>query len=247
MRIGILKTGDLPEDITARHGDYGDIFARLLQATDPGIEPVKIDLDGGAAPGRPQDADGWIVTGSRHGTYEDHPWIPPLESFLRAAVAARIPVFGVCFGHQVLAQALGGRVAKSERGWGLGVQGYDKHGAPAWLQALPDRWAGYAIHQDQVIALPEGATVQASSPFCPFAVLAYGDPDAPHAASVQSHPEYSPALLRDLAAGRLGRKVPAEVLEPALESLAAPVDNPAWARTMVDFLKAGAARRRSAA
>ncbi len=247
MRIGILKTGDLPEDVTARHGDYGDIFAQRVSAADPAIETLKIDVDGGQPLGHPQDADGWIVTGSRHGVYEDHPWIPPLQEFLCDAMDARIPVFGVCFGHQILARARGARVEKSDRGWGLGVQAYRKQGAPAWLTALPEDWTGYAIHQDQVLTLPEDATVQASNAFCPFAVLAYGDPDSPYAASVQSHPEYTPELLRDLAAGRLGQKVPGDVLEPALESLARPVDNAAWLRAMVDFLKAGAARRRSAA
>jgi len=247
MRIGILKTGDLPDDVTARHGDYGDIFARLVHSADPGITTFKIDVDGGQVLGRPKDADGWIATGSRHGVYENHPWIPPLEQFLRDAMDARIPVFGVCFGHQIMARIQGARVEKSDRGWGLGVQAYRKSGAPVWLSALPEEWAGYAIHQDQVLTLPRGATTQASNVFCPYAVLAYGDPDSPYAASVQSHPEYTPELLRDLAAGRLGRKVPAEVMEPALDSLARTVDNPAWIRTMVDFLKAGAARRRSAA
>ena len=245
MRIGILKTGDLPDDVTARHGDYGDIFARLVQAQDPAIETVKIDVDGGKALGDPRDADGWIVTGSRHGAYEDHPWIPPLEKFLREAVAQRIPVFGVCFGHQILAQALGGRVEKSSLGWGIGVQEYAMQMAPAWTSGLPERWSGIAIHQDQVIALPEGANVVAANTFCPFAVLAYGDLDAPHAASIQSHPEYTPELLRDLASGRLGKKVPPEVLGPALDSLDTPVDNPGWVKVMVDFLKTGAARRQS--
>ena len=58
------------------------------------------------------DADGWLITGSRHGAYEDHPWIPPLEEFIRDAYAAQVPLVGICFGHQIIAQAMGGKVEK---------------------------------------------------------------------------------------------------------------------------------------
>ena len=246
MRIGILKTGGLPDALVERHGDYHAMFDRLLKAADPGVRTFSVDVEGGEMPAAPDDADGWLITGSRHGAYEDHPWIPPLEAFLRACLEARVPVFGVCFGHQILAQALGGRVEKSARGWGFGVQDYRVAGAPGWLAELGEGWAGFAVHQDQVEAVPAGARVLAGNAHCPVAALSFGPDDAPHAASVQSHPEFTAPFVHDLGTVRLADKLPAEQLEAGLASLARPVDNAAWGRAVMRFFRTAAAARRAA-
>ena len=155
------------------------MFEALLAAVDPGLEFATVRVVAGEMPAAPGQADAWLVTGSRHGVYDDLPWIEPLKAFLRACVAARVPVVGICFGHQILAEALGGRVVKSDRGWGLGVQDYELVAHPGWMADLPDRFAVRALHQDQVVALPPAATVLARSPHCDFAALAYGDPESP--------------------------------------------------------------------
>jgi GMP synthase-like glutamine amidotransferase len=236
MKIGILETGEVHPDLRDRHGDYPAMFERLLGAADPTLEFATVRVVAGEMPASPGEADAWLVTGSRHGVYDDLPWIEPLKAFLRACVAARVPVVGICFGHQILAEALGGRVVKSDRGWGLGVQDYEVVSRPDWMADLPDRFAVRALHQDQVVALPPGATVLARSPHCDFAALAYGDPDAPDAVSLQPHPEFGPEFMDELLALRAGTAFPAEDAAAARASLAHPADSAAWARLIVDYL-----------
>lgn len=243
MKIGILETGEVHPDLIGRHGDYPGMFRDLLSAADPTLEFETVHVVAGEMPAGPTAADAWLVTGSRHGVYDDLPWIAPLRDFLRAAVAARVPVVGICFGHQILAEALGGRVVKSDRGWGVGVQDYDLTARPSWLGALPDHFAVNAMHQDQVIALPESATVLARSAHCDYAALAYGDPESPDAISLQPHPEFGAGFMDDLIALRTGAVFSEDDARAARSSLSRPVDSGLWARTIVDFLHRAAERR----
>ena len=103
------------------------------------------------------DCDGWLITGSRHGVYEDHPFIKPLEQFVRTSIAGKVPMVGVCFGHQLIAQAMGGKVERYDGGWAVGPTDYDFNGSKVTMNA----W-----HRDQVTEVPEGATVCASNEFC---------------------------------------------------------------------------------
>jgi GMP synthase-like glutamine amidotransferase len=246
MRIGILETGEVAEDLRARHGDYPAMFRRLLGAADPGLDFFTVGVVRGEMPDSPQAAEGWLVTGSRHGVYDDLPWIAPLRSFLGDCLREGVPVVGICFGHQILAEAAGGRAEKAEGGWGLGVQDYRLLRRPGWMAALPETVALRAIHQDQVTALPPGATVLAASDFCPYAALAYGDPETPRAISVQPHPEFSAAFLDELIAERAGRLIPESLAEEARASLAREADSAAWARAIATFLREAAAARRAA-
>jgi GMP synthase-like glutamine amidotransferase len=201
------------------------------------MEFATVSVVGGEMPASPRQADAWLVTGSRHGVYDGLPWIEPLKTFLRACVAARVPVVGICFGHQILAEALGGRAVKSDRGWGLGVQDYDVvPGAPEWLRAMPAHFSMRALHQDQVVDLPPDAHVLARSPHCAFAALAYGDPERPTAISLQPHPEFGPEFMDELLALRAGTAFAAELAGTARASLARPAANEAWARAIVDYL-----------
>jgi GMP synthase-like glutamine amidotransferase len=246
MKIGILETGEVHPDLRARHGDYPAMFARLLGAVDPALEFATVRVVAGEMPASPAQADAWLVTGSRHGVYDDLPWIEPLEAFLRDCVAARVPVVGICFGHQILAEALGGRVAKSEKGWALGVQDYELVARPDWMADLPERFAVRALHQDQVVSPPPGATVLARSAQCPYAALAYGDPEAPDAVTLQPHPEFGPEFMDALIALRAGASFPAEQADAARRSLARPVDAEAWARLIVGYLRRAAGLRQAA-
>lgn len=243
MKIGILKMGALPPAMAAEHGEYDEIFERRLRAADPNIETLRVDIVGGEPLPGPDVADGWLVTGSRHGVYEDHPWIEPAKAFLRAAIARKVPVVGVCFGHQLLAEALGGHAEKSDRGWMLGVKRYESLRVPGWMKELSGSWSSIAVHQDQVVTLPEGATVLARSDTAPYAALAYGDPETPYAISVQPHPEYDDRMLRDLIELRMKKTVPADICETALDSLGQPLASDAWFRAMLTYLRAAQARR----
>lgn len=237
MKIGILETGEVHPDLSARHGDYPAMFARLLGAADPGLDFATVRVVAGEMPDDPHQADAWLVTGSRHGVYDDLPWIGPLKDFLRASVTAGVPVVGICFGHQALAEALGGRAAKSARGWGLGAQDYEVTARPGWMAALPDRFAVHALHQDQVEDMPPGATVLARSEHCPYAALAYGDPEAPTAISLQPHPEFDAAFLDALIELRTGTALPAAAAADARAGLGREVQAAEWARAIAAYLR----------
>ena len=237
MKIGILETGEVHPDLKARHGDYPAMFERLLGTVDPGLEFAAVRVVAGEMPATPIQADAWLVTGSRHGVYDKLPWIEPLKAFLRDCVAARVPVVGICFGHQILAEALGGRATKSDKGWGLGVQDYVLVARPGWMGGLPERFAVRALHQDQVVKLPPAATVLARSPHCEYAALAYGDPEAPDAISLQPHPEFGPEFMDELLALRAGTAFPEAAADAARPSLVRPVENEAWARLIAAYLR----------
>jgi GMP synthase-like glutamine amidotransferase len=246
MKIGILETGEVHPDLMARHGDYPTMFQKLLGAVDPGLEFATVRVVAGEMPASPAQADAWLVTGSRHGVYDGLPWIEPLKAFLRDCVAVRVPVIGICFGHQILAEALGGRAVKSDKGWGLGVQDYEVVARPGWMTHVPDRFAVRALHQDQVVAVPPDTTVLASSPFCEYAALAYGDPDSPDAISLQPHPEFGAEFMDELIALRAGTVIPEPEAAAGRASLERSVHGHDWARMIVDFLHRAAATRAAA-
>ena len=243
MRIGILETGEISAPLAEKYHSYSPMFRRLLDAAGGDLDYETWRVVAGEMPDDPEACDGWIVSGSRHGVYEDHPWIEPLKTFLRDCLARRVPVVGVCFGHQILAAAMGGTVIKSDKGWGVGVHDYTVLARPAWMEGLGERFANYAVHQDQVIAPPPDTTVLASSPFCEYAALAYGDPEAPIALTVQPHPEFEADYVGDALRTRIGSSIETELGEAALQSLSLPVNNADWARWMVRFLRDAAARR----
>lgn len=218
MHIGILITGHIPEEMQPAYGDYGRIFANFLGGR--GLTFSSWFAVDGDIP-EPHDADGWLISGSKHGAYEDHDWIPPLERLIRDIHARKQPLVGVCFGHQIIAQALGGQVEKFKGGWALGSTDYQSDQGKLTLNA----W-----HQDQVTELPPDARVLAGNDFCKNAVLAYGD----HIWTVQPHPEFTEPYFHDLAAARRN-VVPSDRLAPALAKAGGANDNDAIAAHIADF------------
>ena len=212
MEIAILETGAPPHALLERFGSYPEMFARLLG---PGFGTVAYDVPAGRLPS-PGAHRAFLITGSPAGVYEDLPWIPPLLDFIRAA-KGRAKLVGVCFGHQAMAQALGGRVEKSARGWGVGLQRYDVREAAPFMDG--ERSVAVPVsHQDQVVVQPPGTTVLAGSDFSPFGVLGWNDGSA---LSMQFHPEFSPDYARALIEARRERLPDPDA---AIASLGAPTD-----------------------
>ena len=218
MRIGILKCGQSPEVLRGELGDYDTMFERLLAGR--GFDFATWHVEAMEFPASVHEAGGWLLTGSRHGTYEEHAFIPPLEDFIRRAYAAGVPLVGICFGHQIIAQALGGRVEKFPGGWSIGPQDYDFDGETVTLNA----W-----HQDQVVERPQDAQVVASSGFCTNAALVYGD----RAFTVQAHPEFDDAMIHGLIEHR-SDTVPSELVAEALTHM----DDAAQSKLIADRIEA---------
>ena len=222
MLIGILETGRAPDALRPDHGDYPTMFARLLDGR--GLTFRTWHVEGMEFPDDVHAADGWLITGSRHGAYEDHAFIPPLEDFIRRAYAEGVPMVGICFGHQIIAQALGGKVEKFGGGWAVGPQDYDFGGEAVRLNA----W-----HQDQVVEKPPEAEVVATHPFCANAALVYGD----RAFTVQAHPEFGDAFVDGLMKTRGKGLVPDALMEAATARLGTPNSSTAMADRIAAFFK----------
>ncbi|SIO56825.1 GMP synthase-Glutamine amidotransferase [Rhodovulum sp. ES.010] len=220
MRIGILQTGHAPDALRDTYGDYPDMVERLLAGR--GFTFQTYDVEHMEFPASVHAAEGWLITGSKHGTYEDHDFIPPLETFIRDAYGAEIAIVGICFGHQIIAQALGGHVEKFEGGWSVGPRDYEIDGQTYTLNA----W-----HQDQVIRPPEAAETVGHGTRCAHAALVYGN----RAWSVQPHPEYGAGFIEGLMTHRAPGVVPEDRLAEARARLGTPTDNGAMADRIARF------------
>ncbi|MCI4662553.1 MAG: gamma-glutamyl-gamma-aminobutyrate hydrolase family protein [Neomegalonema sp.] len=245
MRIGILETGKVPAELAEKHGTYIPMFQRLIHSADPDIALQTYSVVDFDFPASHDACDGWIITGSRHGVYDDLPWMSGLKHLIRAAYANRVPLVGVCFGHQIIADALGGRVERFSGGWNCGVHSYQIEIETPWMQGESKPAVDLlAMHQDQVIDLPEEAQVWAHSPSCAHAFLIYGDPQAPGAISMQPHPEFDAQFEHDLIKSRADR-IPAEISEPAIASLQKPQDSPLMARWITTYFRQADALRQA--
>lgn len=222
MLIGILQTGHVPDVLAPETGDYPDMFQRLLGGNGFTFKTWAV-VDGVALPD-PHAADGWLITGSRHGAYEDHAWIPPLEDFIRASYAEHVPVVGICFGHQIIAQAMGGRVEKWQGGWSVGPTEYDFDGEKLRLNA----W-----HQDQVVEKPEAAEVIGTNEFCENAALLYDD----RMLTVQAHPEFQADVIDGLIRTRGKGVVPDALLDHATARLDEPLQDGSMGARIAAFYK----------
>ena len=220
MKLGILETGAPPGGLDKEFGDYSAMFVRLLR--DAGFNGAidSLDVQKKVFPSTAEAYDAYLVTGSAAGVYDPDPWIAPLVEFLRSA-KGRAKLVGVCFGHQVMAEAFGGKVIKSPKGWGLGLQDYAVEDVEPWMDPVA-HVALAASHQDQVVELPPGARIVAASDFTPFAALAYGDQPA---ISMQPHPEFEPAYATALIERRLETVLNEAQGRAAMETYARPNDN----------------------
>ena len=219
-RLAILETGRPPEALQGRFGDYPAMFQLGLGGDR--FETMTYDATNGHLP----DADAYdcaLITGSASGVYEGHVWIGDLIGWLKKADADK-PIAGICFGHQIMAQAYGGHVEKSPKGWGVGVHSYALYDPKSWPgDSLCDTSLHIAAsHQDQVVKKPSTAIVLAGSDFTEFGAFTYTDRKA---LTLQTHPEFDEAFIRDLWLSRRGTRIPEALVDDAMMSLETKTSN----------------------
>jgi len=240
MRIGILQTDEVLAPLQPAHGDYPAMFRAAL--SDPlalppelgGQPPAFVDyaVYRGELPA-PTDCDAYVITGSRHSVYDPLPWLPPLVEFLRAALAARRRIVGICFGHQLIAHFFGGRTARADTGWCVGIQHNRVLVPEPWMVPAASTFDLPASHRDQVMDLPPQAIRIAATDRCPNAGFVLGQ----DVLALQCHPEFTPAYAHDLL--ELRRPVLGEdVVNAAQASLDQPSDGQRVARWILNFLVA---------
>ena len=231
MKLGILKCDKVSEPFIAEHGQYPQMFINLLQPIEPNLECTIFDAELGELPTDIDVVDAYLITGSRHGVNDGYPWIAQLEDFVRSLYFAKKKLIGICFGHQLIAKALGGTVIKSPRGWGVGMSQNKVFKLKEWMQPEQNQFNILVSHQDQVVTLPKDAEVLAGSDFCPYYLVQMGS----HFFSIQGHPEFTKAYSRALMQSREDA-LDERQFEQGMSSLDLPEDDGLIAQWIVNFL-----------
>ncbi|MEA1978949.1 MAG: GMP synthase [Chloroflexota bacterium] len=204
MRVGILHAMETEPDQ----------FSSFFKAANAPFETQVFEITRGDYPDSSVAFDAFLISGSKIGVYDPDPWIADLSEFVRSCNLEQRKLIGICFGHQLIAHALGGYASKSEKGWGLGLHEFEITTQKPWMIPALDRCALYFSHQDQVTALPVGAELLGGSDFCPNAMYCIGD----HMLGIQGHPEISQSLMAQVIE-RLKEQVGSKVYSDALNAL----------------------------
>ena len=228
MKIGLLECDHVLPELRSIGGDYRDMFPALL----PGLDFVNFDVCNGQFPASVDDCDAWLCTGSKFSVYDEVDWILELKNFVRELHERQKKFIGVCFGHQMLGEALGGKVEKGAAGWCVGVHSFEMVQAEDWMEPFHGNFNLPMSCQDQVVELPAGSKVLASSAACPVAMFRVGKTML----GIQAHPEFPvkyAAALMEMRVERIG----VEKVQAGRESLALTVHEKAVAQWIRRFLE----------
>lgn len=232
QRIGLLACDSIWEPLRSAFGDYADMYGALLGATGADFELETYAVFRGELPARVDACAAWLISGSRRSVHDAEPWIATLQAFTRTAYAAGTPQVGICFGHQLLAQALGGRTERMPAGWSLGNVPVNLCAGPHEALGLPASLRLFMAHQDHVAQLPPQAEWLAAAAHCPHAAFTLGN----RVLGLQAHPEFTPAFMRALTEDT-SLAIPSALRMAALASYAEPDDSAALGQSIAKFLR----------
>ena len=234
MNVAILRAGSVDPMLLPHHSEYPGMIISMLRSVIDGIEFSCFEVENNVFPESAADFDAYIVTGSKYSVYDNCPWIADSGKFLLAADMLNKTLIGICFGHQLLAQTFGGRVERSDKGWGLGVAEFNVCKQQSWMQPAVSSFSLLVSHQDQVTCLPAKAELLAGNTFCPNACFQFGG----NVLGLQGHPEFTKQYLTELMVSRSGH-ISGSCIMSARRSLELATHERLVARWIVAFLMAG--------
>lgn len=214
MKIGLLKCDTVKAELQHIAGDCSDFFIDLFSRYAPDVSLHVYDVQNGRYPNSLDECDGYMTTGSASSVYDDEPWIVRLREFVRELYESDMKFVGVCFGHQMIAEALDGKCEKAEFGWGIGIKRVRIISKKPWMKPGLDEYSLIVSHLDQVCALPEGSEVLGRSDYCPNAMFTVGD----HFLGIQGHPEFIATYSDALFSSRTER-IGTAIVKEARQSL----------------------------
>ncbi len=231
IRLGVLDCGELPTEIIEEYGTFAQWFELFLSMASTSIEFRSYNAWDRQLPPSVDACDAYLITGSADSVYDDLEWLNELKGFIQQAVP-KVPFVGICFGHQLLHQEMGGSVERSDKGWCIGTHHYQIKQTRDWMQPAASNMDLLASHQDQVIVPAPDSTTLASSESCPVAMSAFSD----YAISIQPHPELHKRAAEYIFNVRRDEQGHSTT-DTALQSLDLPLTDTIAARWIVSFLE----------
>lgn len=232
MKVGILNNCTPYEEEEFRQSEF-ESFAQFLQQVPHEFELREYRVTQGELPAEPAECDAYLLTGSPTGVYDEADWIAPLSDFVRQAYAGGQKMVGICFGHQLLAHALGGHAEKSDKGWGIGRREAAIVSQKPWMTPALDLSNLYFCHQDQVLSLPPAAELLGTNEFCPNMMFAIGD----QVLATQAHPEFTDETMGK-AVDYFRDKLPADFIDAAAATIVPnATDSQTLAHWIINFLR----------
>lgn len=228
--IGLINAYMFDPDPKGYQAQYEPMFMGFAKESGLDIRSYRVAL--GEKPKSFDECSGWIISGSSKGAYDNDPWIEELISFIQECHKHKKKLAGICFGHQLIAQSLGGKTEKSDKGWGVGIREFQVKKEMPWMKPPLLNCSLLFSHQDQVTELPPGAEHLASDPFCEYQMYSMGK----HVFCLQGHPEFTPEFARSRYESRR-EKLGNQTYKTAMASLGAPTHRHELGQWLANFFK----------
>ena len=232
MKAAILQCDNVLAKFQPQFGDYPAMIEQMFDGVDLPLSFDTYDCRQDQFPGDINEYDFYITTGSKASAYEDSAWIGQLIELVRQLDKQQKKLIGICFGHQIIALARGGKVEKSDNGWGIGIARNRIISRPEWMSDGPAEINILVSHQDQITGLPDDTILIAENDFCPFFIVQWGN----YFLSIQGHPEWNTDYSRTLINDRKAI-IPPDRIKAALNSLQIAPDNALFVRLIMEFVQ----------
>ena len=232
MNVALLQCDSVRDRLQHIEGDFPEMFERFLTAHNPDVRLTTFDMRMGKFPDLNQEYDGFVCTGSRASVYENEDWITELKGYVRLLYSTGKKFVGICFGHQLIAESLGGKVAQSERGWGVGAQMSQVKECKGWMRPKREFFAVPVSYQDQVTELPAEGETLAYNNHCRHFMITVGS----HFLGIQGHPEISKHYLETLIRSRRD-ELGEEVASDGISSLKSEIHSDVLSNWTLNFLR----------